>query len=160
MGEAHLISTIQLQRILVCLCSTSLLALSRSSELAAKRSDLMYVSSNLNQSVVAIHGLGGHYKAAWQATGPHGSEVNWLKDFIPRVCTDARVMSYGYDSQTVFTQSVATIRDQALAFLNAILDVRTDPSSSKRPIIFIAHSLGGIIMKQVSNLSEEMLREF
>ena len=73
----------------------------------------------------------------------------WLKAFIPKDFPGVRVMSYGYDAQTVFSQSVATIRDQAIALLNAILDERSDSTARHRPIIFMAHSLGGIIVKKV-----------
>lgn len=57
-----------------------------------------------------------------------------------------RTWSFGYDSKTAFTNSVADIDDAATALVDSLNGVRTDPKS---PIIFVAHSLGGIIVKRV-----------
>ena len=61
-----------------------------------------------------------------------------------------RIMSYGYDSSTAFSKSVADIEDHATILLDALNLERLIPSESKRPIMFIAHSLGGINLKKAS----------
>ena len=58
-------------------------------------------------------------------------------------------MSYGYDSRTAFSKSVTDVEDQATMLMNALNLERQSPSETKRPLIFIAHSLGGIIVKKV-----------
>lgn len=58
-------------------------------------------------------------------------------------------MSYGYDSTTAFSKSVTDIEDQATMLLNALALERQSSPENKRPLIFIAHSLGGIIVKKV-----------
>lgn len=61
----------------------------------------------------------------------------------------ARIMSYGYDSTTAFSKSVTGIEDQARILIDALSLERESQSEKNRPLIFIAHSLGGIIVKKV-----------
>jgi hypothetical protein len=49
------------------------------------------------------------------------------------------------------TTSVAEIGDHALKLLGQLGDERSEPHAQVRPIIFIGHSLGGIIIKQASH---------
>lgn len=71
----------------------------------------------------------------------------------------ARIFSYGYPSETFFSRSVAGIRDFAVYLLNAIENrLREDARggiNSSRPIIYICHSLGGIVLKQVRVIAVE-----
>ena len=64
-------------------------------------------------------------------------------------------MSYGYDSTTVFSKSVSDIEDQAGALLHALNMERISATQKKKPIIFVAHSLGGIIVKKALIVAHE-----
>ena len=57
-------------------------------------------------------------------------------------------MSFGYDAETAFSQSIADISDVAASLLTRLENERR-PHEHNRPIIFISHSLGGIIVKKV-----------
>jgi protein SERAC1 len=106
-------------------------------------------------SIIAVHGLGGHYLDSWTEKLSDGSTICWLEEFIPKQFgKQVRVMSFGYESETAFSQSVNTIVDTARVLLNAILDNRMKESEKQRPIIFICHSLGGIIVKKVEVSSD------
>ena len=70
----------------------------------------------------------------------------WLKDFLPEKLPEARIMSFGYDSK-VFSKSAADIDDVAVNLLDRLNNKRTDVDS-KRPVLFVAHSLGGIVVKK------------
>ena len=100
-------------------------------------------------SIVAVHGLGGHWRQTW--TG--NSSQNWLKDFLPFQLQDAgitaRVLSFGYDSDTAFSKAVTDIDDVAAMLLDRLTGERQTPEEKSRAIIFIAHSLGGIVVKKV-----------
>lgn len=103
---------------------------------------------------MAVHGLSGDWESTW--TDPESKSL-WLRDFIPLQFPDLklRIWSFGYDSSTAFTNSVADIDDAAKALINALDGERQRKSSRRRPIIFIAHSLGGIIVKRVSKKKKE-----
>lgn len=100
-------------------------------------------------SLVAVHGLGGHWKQTW--TGE--SSKIWLQDFLPEQLKDAginaRVFSYGYNSDTAFSKAVTDIDDEAAMLLARLDGDRQTNEEKSRPILFISHSLGGIVVKKV-----------
>jgi alpha-beta hydrolase superfamily lysophospholipase len=57
-------------------------------------------------------------------------------------------MSFGYDSRTIFTKAVTDIDDAAAMFLDRIDGERQSAEGKARPLILIAHSLGGIVVKR------------
>ena len=95
-------------------------------------------------SIVAIHGLGGDWKETWTADNGR----LWLRDFLPLQLPNARIMSYGYDSGTFFTQSTENITDIAATLLAMLRTKRRHAAEKARPIMFISHSLGGIVVKK------------
>jgi hypothetical protein len=102
--------------------------------------------------IVAIHGLNGHWENTWRTTTQNGGGVNWLREFLPQQVPRARVMSFGYDSVLQFSKSVADIGTFAEQLLEDLISRRAGPAT-RRPIIFICHSLGGIVVKKVSETS-------
>ncbi|KAK6839915.1 hypothetical protein PG987_005781 [Apiospora arundinis] len=82
----------------------------------------------------------------------HGSRsVFWPRDLLPATVPDARVMTYGYDTHIRHRLgpegSQSTVYDISWDFLVALeASRRSEPT---RPIIFIAHSLGGIVVKEM-----------
>ncbi|KAH0367140.1 hypothetical protein KCU65_g4796, partial [Aureobasidium melanogenum] len=97
--------------------------------------------------IVAVHGLMGHWANTWNAGNSH-DDAMFLRDRIPadlsRIGVRARVFSYGYDSAVVFSKSVATIDQAASVLLERLYGNRKKSEEKARPIIFIAHSLGGL----------------
>ena len=97
---------------------------------------------------MAVHGLGGDWESTWTDAD---NKCLWLREFVPQQfqSTSLRIWSFGYDSKTAFTNSVADIDDAARALIDALDGERQGENSRKNPIIFVAHSLGGIIVKRV-----------
>lgn len=104
----------------------------------------------LLDSLVAVHGLSGDWEATWTDAS---SGKLWLRDFIPSDFTRPgirlRIWSFGYDSATVLSNSVTDIDDAAIALVDALHGERQTETLRRTPIIFIAHSLGGIVVKRV-----------
>jgi hypothetical protein len=69
-----------------------------------------------------------------------------LKDFLPSQLPNARILLFGYNSNVAFETSIAGVREQAVNLLNRLASKREDVE--ERPIIFVAHSLGGIVVKR------------
>jgi hypothetical protein len=57
-------------------------------------------------------------------------------------------MTYGYDSAWLFSRSQSNIDDFARDLLSRLHFGRKSPLESERPILFICHSLGGVVFKQ------------
>lgn len=58
-------------------------------------------------------------------------------------------MAFGYNADAAFGNTTADIIDHAKDLLSSLIDRREEEGENSRPIIFIAHSLGGIVVKQV-----------
>lgn len=84
----------------------------------------------------------------------------WPRDLIPLVIPNARVLTYGYDTRIRHKlgprENGHTIYDIAWDFLIALEAERRADSS--RPIYFIVHSLGGIIVKEMLRRSSDTYR--
>ncbi|KAF8540576.1 hypothetical protein BDD12DRAFT_833045 [Trichophaea hybrida] len=104
-----------------------------------------------NIDIVAIHGLGGH----WQKTWTDANGKFWLQDFLSGQLPNARIMCFGYNSKTAFTKAVSDIEDASCDLLDRLDDMRQQPIEKARPVVFIAHSLGGIVLKKAMIIAHE-----
>ncbi|KAF8526899.1 hypothetical protein BU17DRAFT_39960, partial [Hysterangium stoloniferum] len=93
--------------------------------------------------VVFIHGLDGHRIESCIAK----NKKMWLNDFLPNEMPNARIMTYGYDGYTQARDQFSnqTLSGHARDLLTKLASRRT--GNETRPIIFIAHNVGGIILK-------------
>lgn len=99
-----------------------------------------------------IHGLIGNRDSTWTA---HGQVEPWPKTFLPPRLPRARLLTYGYDVYIV-RKSVAGSNRLLDHAMNLLTDLTTDRAScdaSSRPLIFIAHCLGGLVCKEAILLS-------
>lgn len=48
-------------------------------------------------SIVFVHGLGGHRQDTWTWEG-QGRKIFWPQDLLPQVCPTARILSFGYNA--------------------------------------------------------------
>ena len=105
-------------------------------------------SGNLHLlDLVFIHGLIGDREHTW--THPKSAEP-WPKTLISEEFPEARLLSYGYDAYVALKKEPVSsnrLSSHSLDFLNAIIAIRQTEGSEPRPLIFVAHSLGGIVCK-------------
>lgn len=95
--------------------------------------------------IVAIHGLNGHFRKTW--TDPK-TQFDWLRDAIPKVIPGARIMSFSYNSAVQFSKCTSGVYEFADQFLEHLSSKRRSGDTASRPVVFICHSLGGILLKQ------------
>ncbi|KAL2044714.1 hypothetical protein N7G274_002488 [Stereocaulon virgatum] len=83
-------------------------------------------------------------------------EVFWPQDLLPQTFPQARILAWGYDVQVeelLSSSSQASIFHHAETLLSDLVARRNSVSDKEKPIIFIAHSLGGIVVKDALSLS-------
>ncbi len=112
--------------------------------------ELSKAETSKSIDVVAVHGLQGDAYRTWK----HQGGTLWLRDLLPGDVPSARIMTFGYDSTVAFSNSVGRIEDKALDLLNR-LGAQRDENMDRRPVIFICHSLGGIVVKKALILAHE-----
>ncbi|KAM0293721.1 hypothetical protein ACHAPM_011521 [Fusarium culmorum] len=98
--------------------------------------------------IVAVHGLNfknsnDHARKTWTM-----SEKLWLKDFLPGALLPkhARVMLFEYNSSPAIGATAIKLSGHVNNLLQWLkLKRKNDP---QRPLVFICHSLGGLIVKE------------
>jgi ankyrin repeat protein len=87
--------------------------------------------------VVFVHGFNGHYERTWKA-----ATKLWPVDFLPKDVPWARVFSFEYSVPSLHEHRHRRIAKDLLSHVHAQRSDQPD-----RKILWIAHSLGGIIVK-------------
>ena len=104
---------------------------------------------------VFVHGLGGGSRKTW-SKGPNIT-LFWPKHWLPRdpEFNNARIHSFGYDADwTEKKPSILNIHDFGSRLLTALHLSEWIRRSASLPIIFVAHSMGGLVVKQAFILSQ------
>jgi hypothetical protein len=76
--------------------------------------------------------------------------IFWPIDLISKDCPDSRILMFGYDSKITKYFGGATNQNGIFSHGKDLLFALYRERHSDRPLVFVAHSLGGIIVKQVS----------
>jgi hypothetical protein len=123
--------------------------------------------------VIFVHGLQGHPQKTWQFLPPkpspnrrllgkllsHGKDkleepvsIFWPADLLPADQNDIRILTYGYDSRVTHYFGGPTnklnLSQHGEALLNRVAGERQRSNCASRPIIFVAYSLGGLLVKE------------
>jgi hypothetical protein len=113
-------------------------------------------------SIVAVHGLGGEGFRTWVTQDPHSSNGSskprsWLEELLGQDVPNARILTYGYVTEGVNYRYLVrnVLYGRALDLVQELSIQRGNDGTSKRPIFFIAHSLGGWIVKRGLIISKE-----
>jgi len=104
--------------------------------------------------IVAITGLGGHALGSFRAT--NGAFV-WLRDSAPEDMPTARFLTYGYDTTVVGSNDEQGIEELARTLLEYLSNFRSATWAQQRPLVFVCHSLGGVVLKQALVRSSQVV---
>ncbi|RMJ26096.1 LipA and NB-ARC [Aspergillus sp. HF37] len=111
--------------------------------------------------IVFIHGLNGHPYNSWAS-----QNLFWPVDLLPDILGPkrVRVLTYGYDANVhAFTDGASNdrIHNHAETLASKLAANRNLRECSDRPIIFVCHSLGGLVVKRAlihcKNVSSEKI---
>jgi len=72
----------------------------------------------------------------------------WVRDVLSKVTSGFRFLIYGYDTSLIGSRSYQTVSDLALNLINT-LKTGDWALPAGKPLVFFAHSLGGVVLKQV-----------
>lgn len=114
--------------------------------------EILYNNPDATVDICFIHGLTGGRVSAWTT---HRQSTPWLEALLPSKLSSARILTYGYNI-CVPPRLVAgsnRLTDHATKFLSDLTADRASCNASSRPLIFVAHSLGGLICKEAILLS-------
>lgn len=109
-------------------------------------------SDHTRGDVVFVHGLGGDPFTTWKENDG-ASWFDWLAADQP----DLNLWSLGYEIQpTAWTGAAMPLADRAVNVLAAL----DRAGLGVRPICFIAHSMGGLLVKQLLRHASSIAKEY
>lgn len=119
----------------------------------------VYDNPEATVDIVLVHGLNGHPQKTW--TAPNGTF--WPSQLLPVSLrgAKARVLVYGYNAD-VYTfgndksASSDMIHQHAQSLLTALSMERMSEEMEENAIIWVCHSLGGILVKRALELSNDL----
>lgn len=120
--------------------------------------NLLYSPTEPLLDLIFVHGLGGGSTKTWCFSEEDETQF-WPKAWLPRESgfRNVRIHSYGYDADWQSTNAAPTINlhDFAHQLLERLRNSPHIASSRTTPIIFVAHSMGGLVVKQAYVLARQ-----
>ncbi|KAI1742224.1 hypothetical protein F4680DRAFT_464108 [Xylaria scruposa] len=106
--------------------------------------------------IVFIHGLTGDRERTWSTK--NASEP-WPKTLLASKLKTARILTFGYDAYVADWKTVVSqnrIRNHSSNLLNSLAHYRQEKEdTNEHPIIFVCHSLGGLVCKDALSKARE-----
>ena len=116
--------------------------------------DVLVAPNNPDLDIVFVHGLNpkgqeNHATKTWTHSGDASHAATfWPQALLPESVPSARILLFAYNSSILVNASNAPVHGHANTLLNRLYNKRRGENEKHRPIIFIAHSLGGLLVKQ------------
>lgn len=113
--------------------------------------------------IVFVHGLTGNAYDTWLHKE---SGVHWPRDLLKQDLPDVRILSYGYDADFFNLwkpASISRLSNHAENLVGDLVRKREQTETETRNIVFVAHSLGGLVTESAlcvsRNNAEAHLRQ-
>ncbi|KAI1207405.1 uncharacterized protein F4807DRAFT_434469 [Annulohypoxylon truncatum] len=120
----------------------------------------LHGSDNANIDICFVHGLAGDRTGTWEWADDNSKETHsWPAEFLPQDIEadrlNVRILSYGYKSFAPTPEYLTqrTLYRHSQSLLLALANLRKD--CPDRPLIFVGHSLGGIVIKSALIFSSQ-----
>jgi tetratricopeptide (TPR) repeat protein len=124
-------------------------------------SDLFKVAGPTGEpsaSVLLVHGLGGHHYDTWRCSAdkPWRADETFWPLWLAADRDTLAVYVVGYDAPVSRWRGTAMhLTDQARNILASLV---AEPALARGPLLFIGHSLGGLVIKQLLRTADSMAR--
>ncbi|KAL8813851.1 MAG: hypothetical protein Q9223_006887 [Gallowayella weberi] len=104
--------------------------------------------------LVFVHGLGGGSRSTWTKNGE--PSLYWPEAWLPNDpgFRDVRIHSFGYNSNWE-KESSLNIHDFSKSLLASIHDCPAIPRGADSPLVFVGHSMGGLVIKRAYILAQQ-----
>ncbi|KAI2779928.1 hypothetical protein F4815DRAFT_445810 [Daldinia loculata] len=119
----------------------------------------VYTHPDAKVDIVLVHGLNGDPQKTWTAK----NDVFWPTDLLPTSLRDARanILVYGYNADVYSKKHGSNPSDNfiymhAQTLVTSLTHYRKDEQTSHNPIIWVCHSLGGILVKRALLYSNDL----
>ncbi|KAK1720292.1 uncharacterized protein BDZ83DRAFT_630998 [Colletotrichum acutatum] len=119
--------------------------------------NILFEPSETRVDFIFVHGLQGGSRKTWSLR-PEDASTCWPEQWLPYEpgFKHVRVHSFGYDSDwSQIQHSAIRIRDFAESLLANIAHSQLLKKTRDVPIVFVAHSMGGLIIKQTYLLAKQ-----
>lgn len=102
----------------------------------------MHANSNNKPRIIAVHGLGSKPDTTWVK-----NDVNWLNEpsMLPKKLPKSRIWTFNFSSDLKGPAPLQDLESLGYQLLQFIYQKLVVPN---RPIVFVAHSFGGILVAQ------------
>ena len=109
--------------------------------------------------IVFVHGLTGNAYDTWLHKA---TRVHWPRDLLKQDLEDIRVLSFGYDADIVNMWNPASnsrLSSHAENLVSHLVRKRERTETETRKILFVAHSLGGLVTECALAISRQTAEE-
>ena len=107
-----------------------------------------------------VHGLTGNAYNTWLHKN---TRVHWPSQLLRQDIPDARILSFGYDADIVNFWNLASnswLTNHAENMIGDLIQKRERTNTETRKILFVAHSLGGLVIEYALSHSRSAVERF
>lgn len=115
---------------------------------------VLYNNLDATVDIVFVHGLMGNAYNTWLH---QSTNIHWPGQLLSQDLPDVRILSFGYDADIVHLWNPAStnrLSNHAQNMVGELVRQRERTDTEFRPILFVAHSLGGLVTEHALNYSK------
>ncbi|KAK2730723.1 hypothetical protein FQN57_004185, partial [Myotisia sp. PD_48] len=104
--------------------------------------------------IVFVHGLTGNAHTTWYH---EKSGLHWPSELLKKDVSNSRIFTFGYDADVAsfWGPSQNRLTNHASNMVADLVGVREDTGTEGRALIFIVHSLGGLVVERALQYSKD-----